>query len=483
MRTANNAERTRREILIRIIKGFLRGTLKDTIDRIPVDMRPREKGSSRCCIYKDRAVLKYRIMALLGFGIEDETDEARPLSDYLQHARTRDRLDENILSVLDVACSGCIQTQYLVTNACRGCFARPCTVNCPRDAITVTNGQAVIDHSKCIDCGKCTQVCPYHAIVRVPIPCEEACPVNAIHKDNATGKQYIDFDACVSCGKCMDACPFGAILERSQIIDVLRALKENKKVVAMVAPSVIGQFPGHLSQIAEALQKSGFSVMEEVAFGAEMTTVNEAKEFFERMEQGDHVMTSSCCPAYVETAKRHVKELLPFVSDTPSPMRYTADEVKKKDPDCVTVFIGPCIAKRKEAQTDENVDYVMTFEELGALFAAMEIDVASLEGIQLEREAEGYARGFATSCGVTSAMLKEAAKSKNENADTVSDNDTKFINGLNRKTVKQLKLYASGKLPGKFLEVMACEGGCVGGPCTLGDVRIATKAVQKLAEK
>jgi iron only hydrogenase large subunit-like protein len=279
----------------------------------------------------------------------------------------------------------------------------------------------------------------------------------------------------------MDACPFGAILERSQIIDILRTLKENKKVVAMVAPSVIGQFPGHLSQIAEALRKSGFSVMEEVAFGAEMTTEHEAKEFFERMEQGDHIMTSSCCPAYVETAKRHVKELLPYVSDTPSPMRYTAAEVKKKDPDCVTVFIGPCVAKRKEAQTDENIDYVMTFEELGALFAAMEIDVASLAGIPLEREVEGYARGFATSCGVTSAMLKEAAK--NKEADTVSDNDTKFIDGLNRKAVKQLKLYANGKLPGKFLEVMACVGGCVGGPCTLGDVRIATKAVRKLADK
>jgi [FeFe] hydrogenase (group B1/B3) len=481
MRTANNAERTRRELLIRITKGFLRGTLKDTIDRIPVDMRPREQGSTRCCVYKDRAVLKYRIMALLGFGIEDETDEARPLSDYLRDAKARERLDEDILSVLDVACSGCIETQYLVTNACRGCFARPCTLNCPRDAIQVVDGQAKIDHSKCIDCGKCTQVCPYHAIVRVPIPCEEACPVNAIHKNNATGKQYIDFNDCVSCGKCMDACPFGAILERSQIVDVLMALKEEKQVVAMVAPSIIGQFPGHLSQIAEALQKAGFFLMEEVAFGAEMTTEHEAKEFFERIEQGDHIMTSSCCPAYVETVKRHVKDLLPFVSDTPSPMGYTAAEVKKKNPDCVAVFIGPCIAKRKEAQTDENVDYVMTFEELGALFAAMEIDVASLDGIPLEREVEGYARGFATSCGVTSAMLKEAARTKG--VDIISEDETKFINGLDRKTVKQLKLYANGKLPGKFLEVMACEGGCVGGPCTLGDVRLAAKAVQKLAEK
>ncbi|MCP3965070.1 MAG: 4Fe-4S dicluster domain-containing protein [Lentisphaerae bacterium] len=480
MKVANNAERIRRELLIRIIRNFMRGTLKDVIDRIAVDMRPRKERPSRCCVYKDRAVLKYRVMAMLGFGIEDEIDEAKALSKYLKEATERQAPDDNILSVLDVACSACVESQYLVTNACRGCFARPCTFNCPRDAIQVVDGQARIDHSLCIDCGKCTKVCPYHAIIRVPIPCEEACPVNAIKK-RSDGTQVINFKSCISCGKCMQACPFGAILERSQIIDVLNAIKKGKKVVAMVAPSIVGQFPGKLAQIAEAVKLVGFELMEEVAHGAQMTTEHETKEFFEHMEQGDHIMTSSCCPAYVETVKKHVPLLQPYVSDTPSPMRFTARVVKEKyGCDCVSVFIGPCVAKRKEAQRSPKVDYVLTFEELGSFFAAMNIDVASLKGIKLPRKVEGYARGFASSCGVTSAMLKESTKTV---ADSNLDNDAKFINGLDQKTVKQLHLYGKGKLPGNFLEVMACEGGCVGGPCVLGDVKLATRAVKASTEE
>ncbi|MDD3117957.1 MAG: monomeric [FeFe] hydrogenase, partial [Victivallales bacterium] len=417
--------------------------------------------------------------AILGIGVENETDEARPLSAYLQDALRRERPDDHILSVLDVACSHCITSRYLITNACRGCFARPCTFNCPRKAIAVVDGQARIDYSKCIDCGKCTQVCPYHAIIRVPVPCEEACPVNAIRRDEQTDRQYIDFDSCISCGKCMAACPFAAILERSQIIDVLKAITGGRKVVAMVAPAIIGQFAGKLGQIAAALRQAGFAHMEEVAYGAEMTTAHETAEFLERMKKGDHLMTTSCCPAYVEAVRRHVPELQPFVSDTASPMRYTAEAVKRQDPEAVTVFIGPCVAKRKEAVTDVNTDYVMTFEELGAMFAAMDIDVASQDTLPLERDIKGYARGFATSCGVSAAILEEMRQSHPEIE--MPEINKQFINGLDRKAVKQLELYGRGKLPGNFLEVMACEGGCVGGPCAIGKVTLAAAAVRKAA--
>lgn len=479
MHMTNDASRTKRSLLIKLIKEFHNETLEENIDRIPYDMRPKENDSTRCCVYKDRAILKYRIMAMLGIGVENERDELKTLSEYLADATKRTKPDSDILSVLDVACSHCITSRYMVTNACRGCFARPCVNICPKKAISVSNGQAKIDYDLCVDCGKCLGACPYHAIIKVPVPCEDACPVDAIRRNSKTGKQYIDFDSCISCGKCMTSCPFGAILERSQIIDILHAIKSGKKLIAMVAPSVIGQFSGKIGQIASAIIKSGFHEMVEVALGAELTTKHEIKDFANRMKRGERLMTTSCCPAYMETVKRHIPEMLPYVSGTKTPMQYTAETIKKNSPEAITVFIGPCTAKRKEASKDINTDYVMTFEELGAMFAALEIDVASEETIILEHDIKGYARGFARSCGVSSAILEEM---KNINSETqLPDLEGNFINGIDKKAVKQLKLYAKGKLPGNFLEVMACEGGCVGGPCAIGKIKLAIKAVEKFA--
>ncbi len=477
----NNAGRVITDLMIRMIRSFYDGTLPDRIDKIPVEMRPRNNEAMRCCIYKDRAMLRYRLLALLGFAREDETDESKFLMEYLAEAEHREKYtNPHVLSVLDVACESCVESQYLVTNACRGCFARPCETNCPKQAIQVIDGKSVIDQKKCIDCGKCTQVCPYHAIVRVPIPCEEACPVDAIRKD-ADGKERIDFDRCIACGKCLVACPFSAILERSQLIDILVKLRQKRRVVAMVAPAIVGQFAGTLGQISSALKKAGFHHMEEVAFGAEETTAHEAEEFIERMEEGKRLMTTSCCPAYVEAVRRHVPDLVPFVSTTPSPMRFSAAKVKREDPECISVFIGPCVAKRFEGLEDKNIDYVMTFEELGALLVALEINVGDMPD-ESTAEAKGYARGFASSCGVTTAILHDTAELRNDGK-PLPEIDGKFINGIDKKTVKMLQLYADGKLPGNFLEVMACPGGCVGGPCALGDVRLATLAVKKVAGK
>ena len=103
--------------------------------------------------------------------------------------------------------------------------------------------------------------------------------------------------------------------------------------------------------------------------------------------------------------------------------------------------------------------------QLNALLAALEIDVISLEAPPLECPAASYARNFAKSCGVSQAILQEIGK-EGDNG-TRPKIDEKFINGLDRKSVNLLKLYAKGKLPGNFVEVMACAGGCVGGPCSL----------------
>ncbi len=459
----NNAERIRRELMIRVIGEFMHGDLESDIDQIPILMRPRQSEASRCCIYKDRAMLRYRLMALLGFGMEEETDELYPLKNYLKDALAGKNRTRPVLTVCSVGCHGCVDSHYKVSeDACVGCLARPCVSICPKQAVSVTNQCSHIDRAKCIDCGKCMEVCPYKAIFRNPLPCEDACPVGAIDKSEE-GLVKIDFEKCIYCGKCFNACPFSTILERSQIINILAAIKAKKQVVAMVAPAVTSQFPGSIEQLFAALKLVGFSEIFEVALGAELTTKHEAEEFFERMKRGDKLMTSSCCPAYVEAVKRHAPKLLPMVSDTPSPMRYAAGLVREKFPDAVTVFVGPCIAKRREAQSDARIDYVMTFEELGALLAAMSVDILEQPKTPLATPAASYARNFAKSCGVTEAILQEAGLSPEHPCQI----DHKFINGLDRKSVKMLALYAQGKLPGNFLEVMACSGGCVGGPCSL----------------
>ncbi len=458
---SNGAERMRRELMIRLVRYFREGTLGKIIDRIPLLLRPLHKISSRCCIYHDRAVLKYRLMALLGIDCAAETDELKPLSAYLAEAEKSDARPEHPITVCAAGCAGCPESRINVTTNCRGCFARPCVFACPKNAITIENHHAKVDESKCIKCGKCLQVCPFNAIIKTTVPCEDACPVGAIHK-NEYGVAEIDFDKCISCGKCFAKCPFGAIMERSELFTVLRDLAAGKKLVALVAPSAQFQFPGGVEKLFSAIVKAGFADVIEVALGAEMTSEHEAAEFIERMKKGEKRMTTSCCPAYVELVRRHVPQLETAVSSTPSPMRYAGKLAREKNPGALTVFIGPCIAKRYEALGAENIDRVLTFEELGALLAGSGIDIMSQEPWTLPRPAAATARNFAKSCGVTEAVLAELLKEHDE-----IKLNAKFIDGIDARTAMTLRLYAKGKLPENFLEVMSCKGGCVGGPCSL----------------
>ena len=110
----------------------------------------------------------------------------------------------------------------------------------------------------------------------------------------------------------------------------------------------------------------GFHDVLEVAEGAMVTTEKEGHELLEKIAEGQAFMTTSCCPSYIELVNKHVPEMEKYVSSTRSPMYYTARIAKKKYPDAKVVFVGPCIAKRKEAQRDDEVDYVMTFDEIGS---------------------------------------------------------------------------------------------------------------------
>src|SRR5699024_5355091 len=143
------------------------------------------------------------------------------------------------------------------TNGCQGCLAHPCTEVCPRDAIHIVSGRSVIDQDKCIQCGRCIDVCPYNEIIHQKRPCAAACGIDAISSDKY-GRAKIDYDKCVSCGMCLVNCPFGAIVDKGQIFQMIQAMKEGHRVYAAVAPAFVGQFgpkvtPGKLRSAMKAL--------------------------------------------------------------------------------------------------------------------------------------------------------------------------------------------------------------------------------------
>lgn len=472
--SGNQATHLKREILVRIIKAFLKsskkGGFEENVRLIPYDMRP--KGCDvpyRCCVYKERAIIKDRVIAGLGVSIEDD-DEKTLLSDYATQALKRKSPDENCLTVLQAACKGCVPSRVFVTNLCQGCVARSCINSCNFGAISIVDGKSVIDGEKCKGCMKCIKACPYSAIVKIKVPCEDSCPVSAIAKDE-NGYAKIDFDKCITCGKCVSACPFGAVHEKTQVIDVLKEIKKGKKVIAMLAPAIMGQLPCTPQQLHTAIKGLGFEEVYEVAQGADLTTKHEAHDFTERVERGDEFMTTSCCAGYIQLAEMHLKEMKPFISESRTPLFYTAEIVKKEHPDCISVFFTPCTAKRKEVQNNPLIDYAISFEELGAWFIATKTEVSTCESTEFKTQASKEGREYPISGKVAQAvgaLLDEDIILK-----------VHHINGLNKDSIKELKKYAKkGECEfGNLIEVMACEGGCIAGNGTINSLKTSCKQI------
>lgn len=466
----------KQEVLVRLVEAFFSDNFEEKTRLIPYDMRP--KGADvpfRCCIYKERAILRDRVIADLGFSIEEDNEETS-LSNYAKEALNREEIDEKVLTVIGAACKGCVPNRIYVTNLCQGCVARSCVQACKFGAISIINGKSHIDSSKCKNCKMCMAACPYNAIVKIAVPCEDACSVGAIEKDE-NGLAKIDHEKCISCGRCVKRCPFGAINERSQLVDILKNIKAKKEVIAMIAPSVVGQFKGSVYQLKTAMIKAGFTDVYEVAQGADITTLNEAKEFEERMESGEPFMTTSCCAGYNQLRKKHLTEINKFASDTQTPMYYTAEILREKYPNAILVFVSPCVAKRKEVQENKNVDFLMNYTELSALLQGRKINIEECEETQFDKESSKQGRNFGVIGGVANAV--ESVVSKKANIKPC------VINCLNKDTIKQLKKYAKDGCcaDGNLIEVMCCEGGCIGGNATLAQQRTAKKSLQSLLDK
>ena len=371
-----------------------------------------------------------------------------------------DKENPNVIEVIDIACDECPAAGYEVTDSCRGCLAHRCEDVCKRGAISFDhNHVAHIDKSKCVECGQCAKVCPYSAIVNRKRPCQIACKIKAI-SINDNNAAAIDNSKCTSCGACVYQCPFGAIMDKSYILNVIDLIKksgnnEKYKVYAMVAPSISSQFTyAKLGQVITGLKELGFYTVVEAALGADMVAQSESKELAEK-----GILTSSCCPAFVAYVKSAFPELLKYVSHNLSPMATLAKYIKDTTPNAKVVFIGPCTAKKAEAQLEDvkpYVDAVMTFEELQALFDSKDIDITTL-GEDVLDNASYFGRIFARSGGLSDAVAQGLKEQD-------IDFDLKAVpcDGIEACRVALLKLN-KGILDGNFIEGMACIGGCIGG--------------------
>ena len=435
---------------------------------LPYEIIPGEERSLRSSIFLERAIVSERIRLAMGLSLRP-IDEKVSASEGLEESVIAEKYYEPpLINVIKFACNKCEEKTIKVTGLCQGCLAHPCQEVCPKKAISFRNGKSHIDQSLCIKCGRCVATCPYNAIVRMERPCAKACGMDAIHSDKY-GRAEIDYNKCVSCGMCLVNCPFGAIADKGQIFQLIRSIKRGDRVIAIVAPAFINQFPGMTpAKLREAMKLLGFAGISEVAIGADLCTIDEAKDFMAEVPEKLPFMGTSCCPAWSVMAKKLFPDYAECISMTMTPMVLTARLIKKDDKDARICFVGPCSAKKLEASrrsVRSEVDFVLTFEELMGLFEAKEIAVSALPDDPNDNfdDASGDGRGFAVSGGVAQAVVNAIHK-----MDPGREVKVASAQGL-ADCRKMMMMAKAGKYNGYLLEGMACPGGCIAGAGTLAD--------------
>ena len=426
-----------------VLKAIIRNEYEHCYDNIyidiPKEISPGPKATMRCCIFKERAIVQDSIKLDMG----------------------GDKNNTKVVDLIDIACDECPIGGIFVTPACRGCIVHRCQEVCPRDAIQIIDHKAVVDKSKCIECGKCTQACPYGAIIHQKRPCVSSCKVKAITVGEDK-KAAIDNKKCIACGACVYQCPFGAIVDKSMIMESIAILKDAEMkgthVYAVIAPSIVSQFKYAMSALVVTGNRIlGFHQVVEAALGADITLYHEAEEWKEK-----GILTTSCCPSFVMFVEKNFPELAKYVSHSVSPMVEAAMLIKRTDPEGKVIFIGPCASKKLEyklPKTQGAIDSVLSFEELQAFLDARNIDVGSLEETSLDN-ASFYGRIFAKSGGITQGIADVAKEMGVEGVKPIA------MNGIDecRAALTKLKF---NKATENFFEGMACDGGCLNGALCL----------------
>ncbi|MBO5322846.1 MAG: 4Fe-4S dicluster domain-containing protein [Oscillospiraceae bacterium] len=442
---------------------------------LPYIIVPGDRPLHRESVFLERAIAGERVRLAMGLGVRPIQTRSL-MTDGMDAAAVAEAYYEPpLVNIIPYACHACPTNQYRVTESCQNCLAASCQKVCPKDAISFVNGKSHIDPDKCIKCGKCAKACPYHAIIHLERPCAAACGMDAIVSDEY-GRATINQDKCVACGQCLVSCPFGAIVDKGQIFQVIQSIRKEEKVIAIVAPAFIGQFgkfstPG---KFIAAMKQLGFHRVVEVAVGADMCTIEEAKDFLEKVPAQQNYMATSCCPAWHSMIYKLFPSETKNISMTLTPMVYTARLMKQRYPGCKVVFVGPCAAKKLEAiraDIRSDVDFVLTFEELQGMFEAKEINFETIEPMFDLNEGTATGRGFAVSGGVAGAVTKVIQETNPE-----VEVKTARAEGL-RECRKLMTLAKAGKYDGYLLEGMACPGGCVAGAGTLLPVELAATVV------
>ena len=275
--------------------------------------------------------------------------------------------------------------------------------------------------------------------------CIRHCPVKAIR---FSGNQaHIIGNECILCGQCFVVCPQNAkqIVDETEKVKVF--LQSGDPVVVSIAPSFVANYEGvGINAMRDALQKLGFYEVEETAIGATIV-----KNEYERMLKEDErdIIITSCCHSINLLIQKYFPAELEYLADVVSPMQAHCMDIKKRFPKAKTVFIGPCVAKKDEAEHYEGiVDAVLTFEELTNWLKEENIELKT----DMDSNEESRARFFPTTGGVLKTMAQDAPGYTYMALDGIDN------------CVDALRDIESGKIHKCFIEMSACVGSCIGGP-------------------
>lgn len=314
--------------------------------------------------------------------------------------------------------------------------------------------------------------------------CQKSCIFDAI-ETGKEGELFINPSRCEGCAACIDACKSNHLAASKDVLPAMRAVRNaSGPVYLMIAPAFSGQFRGHVTagKLRSACKALGFTGMVEVALFADILTLKEALEFERHVrEPGDFQLTSCCCPVWIAMIRKRYHELLPHVPGAVSPMVACGRFLKRIHPDAVTIFAGPCLAKKKEAKEPDiadAVDYVLTFQEMQDIFDAAEISLEELPEEEKEHASKA-GRLYARTGGVSQAveeMVRQLSPDGKIGVRCEQANGTK-------ECMEMMRRIQNKETDANFFEGMGCVGGCVGGPKAIIDSEKGKRYVDEYAKK